>query len=149
MMITRIALCAVLIATVSAGANAQQTKTKAGAKTTQAKKAVALQIPKDAEKIDANVWRARDASGKVWLYYQTPFGVTRTEEKSVREAQAPLSAPGLRLVELTANGAVFERTTPFGISRWTRVESDFTADERAVVEQHRNRESEKPNQSAK
>lgn len=129
--------CALLL--VPAALLAAEDKKPAAA----AKPSGPVTIPADAELVGPRTYRAKDASGKVWLYRQTPFGVSRVEE-SVLGAPAPAGLPKTaapevnRPAEITAtdlgDSVRFEQATPMGKRAWTTKKSELSQKEKAVLE---------------
>jgi hypothetical protein len=57
-------------------------------------------LPANAKKIDNGVWRATDASGKAWLYYETMFGYSKRPEAEALAAvngQRPAPVNGVEV----------------------------------------------------
>lgn len=99
-----------------------------------------ITIPADAELVGPRVYRAKDADGKVWLYRQTPFGVSRMEEKPTAAAPAGApapSAPDTHAPEIKAtdlgDSVRFEQPTPMGKRVWTTKKSELSEKEKAVL----------------
>lgn len=94
-------------------------------------------IPAGAAQVEPNLYRYTDSSGKTWNYRQTPFGISRWEEKSTPAAEA---APAKRepvVVTDLGDSYRFEQKTPFGNSTWVRKKSELTDEEKALAgEQH-------------
>ncbi len=102
-----------------------------------------LGLPAGAQAIDARTWRYTDGAGKTWLYYRSPFGLSRAEEKEiVKEAEAAankdkdkVAAPAFRITSVKGEVVAFERDSPFGKSKWTKKKSELGAEERLALEQ--------------
>lgn len=113
---------------------------KAATKKTAAPSAPkALTIPPDAVQIDGTTFAKTDEHGKKWLYYQTPFGVTRVEEPTAAQKQAaavPSGVPDYTAAE-EGDKIRFTKATPFGPQTWTRGKDELTADERASWERQK------------
>jgi hypothetical protein len=133
-----------------------------------------IQVPKDAEQVSPGVFRHTDKSGKVWIYRNTPFGLSKFEDTApeekpatpagkagsaggdaqktpfgeVRNQKSPAAAPtaGSGISKAIDDGDTvrFERSSPFGVYRWTRKKSELTADEKAALEQSRSRSASEP-----
>ena len=113
------------------------------------KHAPPVTIPADAELVGPRVYRAKDADGKVWLYRQTPFGVTRVLESSAG-AGSPVGAPSAASAEAPKAAEIkavdlgdsvrFEQATPMGKRVWTTRKSELSPKEKAVLEQLRKAE---------
>ena len=75
--------------------------TAASAKAATGKKAAPpvaakqLTIPADAVQIGENTYSKTDEQGKKWIYYQTPFGITRAEEPTAAQKQAAAMLPAV------------------------------------------------------
>jgi hypothetical protein len=93
-----------------------------------------VKLPADAQRIDDSTYRYRDAQGKTWIYAQTPFGFSRSEESATAK---PVQAADSNPVKVRDLGDSYEfvKTSPFGQSRWTRKKTDLSADERDMVNQ--------------
>ncbi len=91
----------------------------------------ALQIPKDAQRVDASTWRWVDGQGVAWIYRQTPFGINHYKEQQPQAAAAPVKEP----VKVTDLGASyrFERATPFGNQTWEKSKSELNENEKRIV----------------
>ncbi len=94
-------------------------------------------IPAGAKQVEPNLYRYTDSNGKTWNYRQTPFGISRWEEKSTPAAEA---APAKRepvVVTDLGDSYRFEQKTPFGNSTWIRKKSELTDEEKALAgDQH-------------
>lgn len=110
-------------------------------KTTAAKKTTEspfLTIPKDAVRNPDGTYTYTDQAGKKWSYWNSPFGVMRSEVK-------PPSSEAMPGATTTDKGDTvrFERMTPFGPMGYERKKSEMTDAERSLFEsQHP--ESQKP-----
>lgn len=118
-------------------ADGQTKKTAPAPKAASAPKVIKpLEVPKGAVETEPGTFRYTDAAGKKWVYRQTPFGVSRQEEKqaaeeSVRAAAAPDPYRDVRAAE-DGDSIRFERPGPFGVSQWKKKKSDLNEMERAV-----------------
>ena len=98
-----------------------------------------LEIPKGAVEQDPGRFFYTDADGKKWIYVRTPFGVSRTEDRSTAAAvAAPATArpadPFANVKITESNGiVVFERPTGFGTSKWQKKKSELTPEEAAAL----------------
>jgi hypothetical protein len=125
--------------------------------------APAVSIPAGATEVSPNVFRYTDTNGIAWLYSKTPFGVSKTREdeaakqrdvngpkkaapsnespfgasqvleRNSGKAAAPAAAGDITAKDL-GNRVQFERTTPFGTTRWVRNKPELTDEERAIWE---------------
>jgi hypothetical protein len=120
-----IALAAVTLSTMSA-------QTAAAPRHTATKVVKPISIPKGAVKTDDG-YRAVDSKGKVWIYRETPFGITKAEYKAPAPAIATDPAKDTRVSAKGVGDSVeFERTGPFGVSHWQKKKSELTPDEQAI-----------------
>jgi hypothetical protein len=105
-----------------------------GTLTPEQKAAAALPaVPKGAEEVGPNLFRYTDAQGKRWMYRNTPFGVSKWEEKPGEQpAPETSSSAGITATDLGDN-VQFQRATPFGPQKWTRKKSELTDDEKAAL----------------
>jgi hypothetical protein len=120
----------------------------------------AVTVPAGASETSPGVYKHTDSSGKNWTYRKTPFGVVRSADGAAAEPAAdtkanapkrespfaggktaPASAPVTKAVE-DGDTVRFERSTPFGPTRWTRKRSELSADETEILEQSRARKTE-------
>lgn len=101
-------------------------------------KAPVITIPANAVEIAPLTYRATDDKGKTWIYRQTPFGVSRTEDK-------PVSAEDAKKVQESKDRAIdsikatedgdfirFVRESPFGPTEWRKKKTDLNDVEQAV-----------------
>jgi hypothetical protein len=128
-----------IAAAISAAADKRAYKNQP-IKTSTPTKVQALKIPADAVRIDPNTYSYTDPQGKKWIYHKTPFGITRSEDKTV-SAEDAKKAEGdrARLIESTkavedGDTIRFEQASPFGTSRWQRKKAELNDLERAVWE---------------
>ena len=99
----------------------------------KAAKGGSITIPKDAVEVEPFLYRYTDTQGKVWMYKQGPFGITKWEEAKTPVAPVPQAqAPEVRVEDLGSSYR-FERATPFGTSRWVHAKSDLTDEEKEFV----------------
>lgn len=89
------------------------------------------QIPKEATRVEPNLYRYVDAQGKVWFYRQLPFGVSKYEDKPAQPT--PVTEQPATLVHDLGDSVEFQRNTPFGISKWNRKKADLTDEEKGVL----------------
>lgn len=125
MKMTRILVAVTLVAASGLAAEKKAPKQKGPAP------AAKLTVPADATRIDATTYTHTDASGKKWIYRQTPFGWARREEGSEQPASAPANQVETRVIE-DGDSLRFERPGPFGIYKWTKKKSDLTEDEQSL-----------------
>ena len=102
-------------------------------------------IPAHATQIGPGTYRLKDKQGQVWIYRQTPFGVTHfadcgdhSSAVATRAACEPRPLASSRswtdTTRATAQGDTiqFERPGPFGVYRWQKKESELNDQEQAV-----------------
>lgn len=92
-----------------------------------------ITLPAGAEKVSEGVYRAKDASGKTWIYTRTPFGFARNEEGAAPAAPRP-DVPGVRVLDVKGDTVRFERETPFGKAVWSRAVADLNETEKAAYQ---------------
>jgi hypothetical protein len=88
-------------------------------------------VPKGATRVESNLYRYVDAQGKTWLYRQTPFGVSKWEDKPSQSTRA-VDPPRVVVRDL-GDRVEFQRQTPFGISKWTTKKTELTEEENALI----------------
>jgi len=131
-------LVLLLVGLPAFAAAADQKSDKKPAAKAQTAKAAAITIPADAAEVAPYTFRSTDAKGTVWIYRQTPFGVSRTEEK-------PLSADDAKKIQESKNQMIqatsateegdfihFVRNSPFGQTEWQKKKTDLNEIEQAV-----------------
>lgn len=128
-MIARISFAALM----TLAAAAAQTAQRPAARPAPPRAANAVPLPANAEKVSEGVFRAKDSSGKVWIYTRTPFGFAKHEEGSAPAAPPP-EVPAFRVLEAKGGTVRFERDTPFGKSVWTRPAAQLDEKEKAAYE---------------
>jgi hypothetical protein len=108
-----------------------------------------VKIPADAVKTEDGSFKYTDAKGKKWIYRNTPFGVAKSEDKAVDETVTPFgkakpqdkpAATPEPMVDTNPTRAFeegdsyrFERTTPFGVSKWRKKKTELDASELKIV----------------
>jgi hypothetical protein len=118
----------------AAGQAAKQPAGQTAAKTPpKAEPAKPLEIPAGAVETEPGVFRFADSAGKKWIYRKTPFGVSRREDQP--DAAPKSTAPDGNVKAFEEGDSVrFERTSPFGVSKWVKKKSDLNDQERSVWE---------------
>jgi len=120
-----------------AAAADQKSDKKPAAKAPTAKAAV-ITIPTDAVEVAPYTFRSADAQGKVWIYRQTPFGVSRTEDKPLSADDAKKTQESKDQMIQTTSAAEegdsihFVRNSPFGRTEWQKKKTDLNEIEQAV-----------------
>lgn len=96
----------------------------------------ALTIPKDAVKNENGTYSYTDKQGKKWLYRDTPFGVIRTPGPESGADAQPNPKPATPATKVIDKGDTvqFERSSPFGVTKWEKKKSDLTDEERKMVD---------------
>jgi len=89
------------------------------------------QIPKNAVRVEPNLYRYVDPQGKTWFYRQLPFGVSKYEDKPA-EPTAVSEQPAAIVRDL-GDSVEFQRNTPFGVSKWNRKKADLTDEEKGLI----------------
>jgi len=115
-----------------------QAQAQAGAQ----KQSKSPQIPRGAVPVGEGVHEFTDAQGKVWVYRQTPFGLSKYLRDSAPSAggtgQTPFglsqAAAGNARATEEGDSIRFERELPFGKQVWTRKKGELTDLERAIWE---------------
>ena len=93
-------------------------------------------IPAGAKLVEPNLYRFTDSNGKTWNYRQTPFGISKWEEKPA--AAQPVAEPTRAKTEPVVvtdlgDSYRFEKNTPFGRSSWVRKKSQLTDEEKTLA----------------
>jgi hypothetical protein len=108
-----------------------------------------LKIPSGAVKTAEGNYRFIDPQGKVWLYRETPFGVSRALETPALAASAspapgaPAKDPNEHVTAVADGDTIrFQKPSPFGVTSWQKNKADLTPEEQKVWE----REQAKRNQ---
>ena len=122
----------VLLIGVSAMLLTAQTKSPASARPVHSVKAPATIIPAGATRVEPYIYRYTDAQGRNWMYRETPFGITKWEEKDVPKA-APDSLEPIVVTDL-GDSVRFSHKYPFGEQVWTRKKAELTEEDKAMIE---------------
>jgi hypothetical protein len=97
-----------------------------------------ITIPTDAVEIAPFTFRATDSQGKTWIYRQTPFGVSRTEDNPLpaKDAKKGEDAKDQSIQSTSAvedgDSIRFVRNSPFGRTEWRKKKTDLNEIEQAV-----------------
>jgi hypothetical protein len=114
-----------------------------------------VKIPAGAVKTEDGSFKFTDAKGKKWIYRNTPFGVAKSEDKAADPTATPFgkAKPQEKPAE-DAKAAVetnptrafdegdsyrFERSTPFGVSKWRKKKTDLDASESKIVAEQKSK----------
>ena len=109
-------------------------------------------IPADAVKSEDGNYRYTDKNGRKWIYRQTPFGVSKAEEKAPDARATPFgkskepAVPREQVVAKPGDLVVtkafdegdtvrFERLTPFGNSVWRKKKSELDAADQKIIDE--------------
>jgi hypothetical protein len=101
------------------------------------KEAPKVEVPAGAVKAGDGSFHYTDRQGKKWIYRQTPFGMSRAEDRPV-EAMAVEVPPGMKATD-DGDAVRFERPGPFGTYRWQRKKTDLSDMEQAVWDREKAR----------
>jgi hypothetical protein len=143
-------LCLASAATV-AHAETSSTKSKAPAARTAPAE---VKIPAGAVKGEDGSYKFTDEKGKKWIYRETPFGIAKSEDKSLDPAATPFgaakpqdksaAAPAPAATEkdpatarVDGDMVYFERPSPFGVSKWQKKKSELTPSEQKILDQQK------------
>ena len=90
-------------------------------------------IPKDATPLPDGSFRYVDKAGMKWIYRQTPFGVSKTEERIVAPPVQKVSDDPTRSKDM-GDSVQFTRPTPFGDKVWTKKKTELDTYEQGIWE---------------
>ena len=93
-----------------------------------------MTIPKDAIKNENGTYSYTDKQGKNWLYRDSAFGVIRTPGPEPGADKQPNPKPSATKVTDKGDTVQFERSSPFGVTKWEKKKSDLTDEERKLVD---------------
>jgi hypothetical protein len=117
---------------------AKSAKKTTAKKSTEAPPSPFITIPKEATANPDGTFTYTDKAGKKWSYWNSPFGVMKSEVKPLPPSTDPGSpeANALAGVITTDKGDTvrFERQTPFGPMGYARKKSEMTDAERALFQ---------------
>jgi len=108
-----------------------------------------VEVPAGAKQIGPQVFSYTDGQGKKWLYYRTPFGISKREDRpptkeEIARAQAAEEAEVASITATDAGDEVrFERKGPFGLYQWKRKKTELTETEQKAWERSRKAPEEK------
>jgi len=121
-----------LLAVLVVGAEDKQPAKKASAKKA-ATPPPAVTLPAGAVPGERGTYTFTDEKGTKWIYFETPFGLAKREDKPAAEES---TLPRGAVVNAFEDGdkVRFERPGPFGTYKWEKKKSDLDADERAAWE---------------
>jgi hypothetical protein len=142
---TSIVLLFPVIAACAAGQAAKQPAAQAPPAQTQPLKPT--QIPAGAVEAEPGFFRYTDPAGKKWVFRRTPFGVSKGEDKLGDTPKSTAFEDNTKAFE-QGDAVRFERTTPFGVSKWTRNKAELDDQERFIWERDKT-QSDKSKQDKK
>jgi hypothetical protein len=120
-----------LLAVLVVSAEDKQATKKTSAKKVAAPPA-AVTLPAAAVPGERGTYTFTDEKGNKWIYFETPFGLAKREDKP---AEPTKLSPGAVINAFEDGDKIrFERPGPFGTYRWEKKKSDLDADERAAWE---------------
>ncbi len=125
------------LASLAIGADQKSAEQNPPAKPAAAKRQE-IKVPADAVEIAPYTFRSTDSEGKTWIYRQTPFGVSRTEDKplSAEDAKKAQDAKDRLIQSTTAvedgDSIRFSQNWPFGRTQWRKKKTDLNEIEQAV-----------------
>ena len=98
-----------------------------------------ITIPAKAVKTEDGSYRYTDAQGKKWIYRQSPWGVSKVEDKPATAADRAAEQQRIAQIKATEDGEVirFERPGPFGTYKWSRKKTELDETERAAWERQK------------
>lgn len=102
-------------------------------------------IPKDATPLPDGSFRYVDKDGKKWIYRNTPFGVSKAEERPPLPV-AKIEDDPTKSEDL-GDSVRFTRPTPFGPKVWTSKKADLDSYEKTIFD--RDRQKNAPADAAK
>ena len=120
-----------LLAVLVVNAEDKQSTKKASARKAAAPPP-AVTLPAGAVPGERGTYTFTDEKGNKWIYFETPFGLAKREDKPAEPTKLP---PGAVINAFEDGDKIrFERPGPFGTYRWEKKKSDLDADERAAWE---------------
>ena len=103
-------------------------------------------IPAGAKEIQPYLFRYVDEKGKVWMYRQTPFGVSKWEYQPPSPTPAQTSNP-VTVTDL-GDSYRFESNTPTGAQKWERKKTELSSYEKDMVRKDEERRHANDNKAA-
>jgi hypothetical protein len=88
-------------------------------------------IPQDATPLPDGSFRYVDKDGKKWIYRNTPFGVSKAEERQVAVVAPRIEDDPVKSEDL-GDSVRFTRPTPFGPKVWSKKKSDLDSYEKTI-----------------
>ncbi len=126
----------ILMLVLAVGVVSASDKKPKNAKVNKTSAPAATAIPSDAVPTEDGSFRYTDSRGKKWLYRNTPFGVSKVEEKPA-ESAAPAAVDERTKAVESGDTIRFERPGPFGPTRWEKKKTDLDPSEQAVWDRER------------
>jgi len=109
-----------------------QTRSPASSQPARPGKTLGAAIPEGATQVQPYIYRYTDTQGKHWMYRQTPFGVTKWEEKDTPKPASDSLEP--IVVTDLGDSVRFSHKYPFGEQVWTRKKAELTDEDKAIIE---------------
>jgi hypothetical protein len=135
-------IAAGLLFTVAAQDSSQDTQ-KSETKKVKAKPAPPPPtIPSDATPLPDGSFRHVDKNGKKWIYRNTPFGVSKSEEHPAAAVVDQITDDPAKSEDL-GESVRFTRPTPFGPKVWTKKKTELDTYEKGIWERDRQRSADK------
>ena len=97
-------------------------------------------IPPDATPLPDGRYRYTDKDGKKWIYRNTPFGVSKTEERPAPKVVQSIEDDPVKSEDL-GDSLRFSRPTPFGTKEWTKKKTDLDDYEKSIWDRDRAKSS--------
>lgn len=91
-------------------------------------------VPADATEIAPRVWRHKDASGKTWIYRQTPFGLSKVEEINAPASASAAPPVAVKVTDL-GDSVRFEKPNAMGSTVWERKKTELGPEEKEWIAQ--------------
>ena len=88
-------------------------------------------IPADAVPVGDGSFRYTDKAGKKWIYRNTPFGVSKSEERPPAQAVQNIADDPTKTQD-AGDSVKFTRPTPFGDKVWTKKKTDLDGYEKSI-----------------
>jgi hypothetical protein len=116
-----------------------QDKNAPAKKTKSTQAASSTSIPAGATQIEPGLYRYTDSKGKIWLYRNTPFGISKWEEDYARRSAVKDTTTPTTVTDL-GDSVKFERKMPFGTNTWVKKKTDLTDEEKGILAASKNAE---------
>jgi len=104
-------------------------------------------IPTDAVPVGDGSFRYTDKAGKKWIYRNTPWGVSKAEEKIAVQPVETVAVDPVKCEDL-GDSVRFTKPTPFGPKVWTTKKSAMDSYEQSIWNRDKEK-NQKPSTDAK